>query len=363
MAKIFVEEESLTSVADSIRAKGKTTEGLIFPDGFKSAIDNIPSSEKPQFGDDFPLLDGNTHIWIERKIEEQNDTFEFRFNLINGDITFNWGDGTSETVSTTGSQTITHTYPIGQYRIDIVATGEWRFGSGSGGTSFITTSSRPLYSYIELGHNITYIGAGMFSNFIKLKKIALNLGDEHICYYYSQAFYYMHSLEEFKIYSGTLKEINTGANSNLFGYATSLVELDCSNIFITYLTNTFGYNYSLTNITGLKYITYLGGYTFRYCYSLSKLVLPKTLIDIGASVFGECQHLKILVLTSETVVTLANTNAFTNTPIANGNGYVYVPKALIEEYKVATNWATYSNQFRAIEDYPEIGELIESEGF
>lgn len=34
--------------------------------------------------------------------------------------------------------------------------------------------------------------------------------------------------------------------------------------------------------------------------------------------------------------------------------YFYVPKALIEDYKVATNWSNYANRFRAIEDYPEI---------
>lgn len=40
---------------------------------------------------------------------------------------------------------------------------------------------------------------------------------------------------------------------------------------------------------------------------------------------------------------------------AYGNqGYIYVPRDLIETYKVSTNWVTYANQLRAIEDYPEI---------
>ena len=37
-----------------------------------------------------------------------------------------------------------------------------------------------------------------------------------------------------------------------------------------------------------------------------------------------------------------------------GTGYVYVPASLIETYKTATNWSAFANQFRAIEDYPEI---------
>jgi hypothetical protein len=40
--------------------------------------------------------------------------------------------------------------------------------------------------------------------------------------------------------------------------------------------------------------------------------------------------------------------------VANGTGYIYVPAALIEDYKAATNWSLYADQFRAIEDYPEI---------
>jgi hypothetical protein len=43
MAKIFVEEDSLVSVADSIRAKSGTEDKLTFPKGFTAAIDAIES--------------------------------------------------------------------------------------------------------------------------------------------------------------------------------------------------------------------------------------------------------------------------------------------------------------------------------
>jgi hypothetical protein len=51
---------------------------------------------------------------------------------------------------------------------------------------------------------------------------------------------------------------------------------------------------------------------------------------------------------------LVNVSGVNNTPIGKGTGYVYVPSALIETYKTATNWSTFAAQFRAIEDYPEI---------
>lgn len=41
MAKYFVEDSSLTAVADAIRAKGGTTEALAFPAGFIAAVESI----------------------------------------------------------------------------------------------------------------------------------------------------------------------------------------------------------------------------------------------------------------------------------------------------------------------------------
>ena len=37
----------MTSVADSIRTKGGTTEALAWPDGYKTAIDSIPAGSTP----------------------------------------------------------------------------------------------------------------------------------------------------------------------------------------------------------------------------------------------------------------------------------------------------------------------------
>lgn len=42
-----------------------------------------------------------------------------------------------------------------------------------------------------------------------------------------------------------------------------------------------------------------------------------------------------------------------NTPIGNGQGYIYVPKNLIDAYQRDQNWSTYASKIRSIEDdYP-----------
>lgn len=80
--------------------------------------------------------------------------------------------------------------------------------------------------------------------------------------------------------------------------------------------------------------------------------------SIPATTFINCSVFETLIIRrTDGVPSLANVNAFNNTMIANGTGYIYVPKALIEDYKVATNWTTYANQFRALEDYTVDGTI------
>ena len=79
----------------------------------------------------------------------------------------------------------------------------------------------------------------------------------------------------------------------------------------------------------------------------------------GSGCFSYSNLLDTVIFSSPSLCTLSNTSAFTRTPIADGTGYIYVPKALVAEYKTATNWAVYAAQFRAIEDYPEIQALVE----
>lgn len=89
---------------------------------------------------------------------------------------------------------------------------------------------------------------------------------------------------------------------------------------------------------------------FRYDRELQKLDLP-ALGYIDSQAFRGCAKLSALIIRSETMATLDNADAFANTLIASGTGYIYVPAALVDSYKAASNWSTYAAQFRAIEDY------------
>jgi hypothetical protein len=130
-----------------------------------------------------------------------------------------------------------------------------------------------------------------------------------------------------------------------------------SNIISAYLpkvtsagTNVFQQS-SLTNIS-MPLLNRISNYMLYGCTSLTKADFTSA-TSIGAAAFQASTSLTALILRRTSVCTLENQNALTRTPIADGTGYVYVPAALVDSYKT-TNWSVYANQFRAIEDYPEI---------
>lgn len=90
---------------------------------------------------------------------------------------------------------------------------------------------------------------------------------------------------------------------------------------------------------------------------IQKVWLPKV-TNIQYKDFNGCTALVALILAKTTLVPLTDVNAFENSTVATGTGYVYVPSALVSEYKTATNWVTYASQIRAIEDYPDICEAM-----
>ena len=79
--------------------------------------------------------------------------------------------------------------------------------------------------------------------------------------------------------------------------------------------------------------------------------------QINKTAFNLCSRLTTLIIRTETLCEVKSTSSadfLRGTPIANGTGYIYVPRALVDSYKAASRWSTYANQIRAIEDYRDI---------
>lgn len=161
--------------------------------------------------------------------------------------------------------------------------------------------------------------------------------------------------------------------SGAFNYCDSLVTVDMPNVTLIG-QNAFGSCTALANVnlpaaesisqlafsgcTGLvnlnlPNVTDIAQMTFNGCTNMETIDLGRV-TSIGQSVFLRCTHLTTVIIRSESVCILINTNAFSNTGITSGDGYIYVPANLIDSYKIATNWSTFADRIRAIEDYPDI---------
>ena len=121
-------------------------------------------------------------------------------------------------------------------------------------------------------------------------------------------------------------------------------------------------NYAFNGCEVLKAVdfpllTSIKSSAFDSCDALTTVDFP-LVTSIEKYAFNGCDKISAVILrNAEVLCTLSAANAFASTPIKTGTGYIYVPSALIEDYKVATNWSTYATQFRALEDYTVDGTV------
>ena len=113
--------------------------------------------------------------------------------------------------------------------------------------------------------------------------------------------------------------------------------------------------YCCRNCTSLSSVDFssvasTGNYICYGCTNLESIELP-VLTRIGANFFTDCTSLsKVILRKSNSITTLANINAFSNTPIENGTGYIYVADNLLSNYKSATNWSNYTSQIKPLSE-------------
>lgn len=237
-------------------------------------------------------------------------------------------------------------------------------GAWDGAFTFMTAAKINLP---KLARATSYC-VSSFGGIRNLKELRLPSFEGLATYYYGS-----------DVFSGIVykaDEFNTDViMPNLTTYKSGLFAgMTCAVFKSSNLTNPMSSTYSLFRNTLLNQIylynlPYLGYEAFEYSGGL-ELVYADKLYTLGESNgrhFYYCTHLKALILAGdEAVCTLSNTNAFDYCPIkgwtpyggnynnakyTRNDGYIYVPRALIEDYKVAPNWSTFANKFRAIEDY------------
>ena len=188
--------------------------------------------------------------------------------------------------------------------------------------------------------NIINIKKYLFSDCSKLTKVNLpkcvNVGDN--------AFYYCEKLKQFN--APKVTQIEYGG----FRKCTSLLSVELPEC-ITVSHHAFENCTALSNVNIPKCIE-LGEWAFGSCDSLESIELPECM-SVSLRAFEYCITLTSVILRSPTVCKLKDTDAFLGTPIAKGTGYIYVPDALVNDYKKATNWSVFANQIKPLSEYTE----------
>lgn len=160
-------------------------------------------------------------------------------------------------------------------------------------------------------------------------------------------------------YSENLRRVNlTGVK-----YSNTAAFTNCFALETLLLPNLVGYTYQYMaayceNLreVDIRQASYISNHTFHQCISLTSLDLHKA-GTIASNAFNGATNLETLILRMDSVPSLTSANAFTDTKIEAGQGYIYVPAALIESYKTASNWSSFRTRFRALENYTVDGTV------
>ena len=147
---------------------------------------------------------------------------------------------------------------------------------------------------------------------------------------------------------GCVKQLITGIFSNT---NNSYIDNEVASIG----ASAFEYCSNLTSVC-FPAVTSIGAYAFQNCSGLISADFSLA-SSIGSSAFNSCFSLTSLILRKTDTICTLSSSVFVSTPIKSGTGYIYVPRALVDTYKSASNWSTLAAQFRALEDYTVDGTI------
>lgn len=115
---------------------------------------------------------------------------------------------------------------------------------------------------------------------------------------------------------------------------------------------------SLTEfVSGGSFNSRIDSSTFEGCTSLTKADFKHIDSQQGFSYYSlACANLVTLIIRNTDAVPPTSSTIFgaKTTKMNKGEGYIYVPASMVDAYKAATNWSSFADQIRAIEDYPDI---------
>lgn len=419
-------DADLTSVADAIRAKTGGTADLAFPADFVSAVEAIPTGggtaeaepSDVNFYDydgrclysyakaDFLQLDtlpsGPSHsgltfyAWnwsltdakayvtkygiLEIGATYKTDDGSTRFYLdifdnsvlttvvrckpsVSGGVAIDWGDGISETVSSTSYTNVRHTFSApGKYVIKVsVSNGTVSFGGGSNvyviGGNINADRRRVLTTIkrIEFGSDVL-LETHVFNSFAGLDFVILPWDLTSLGNYSFQGVYVLPSLifpSGFATMGTSNNDIPVYKNVSFPKSFNSGIH-QVKSISVRRISMPEGCMIESNNSSsGIEKIIIPDGVTtvssnaYRYAPNVRYIEIGKDVTSIGATAFMNAPASEIH-LRPTSPPSLSNTNAFANW--LQDAAVFYVPysedHSILEAYQTATNWSTFASHMQ-----------------
>ena len=263
-------------------------------------------------------------------------------------VSIDWGDGSSvKTLAGTGNKNTTHTYAEpGDYIISLMPQDGCTLSFGGGSSSLCvigsTQNTNKVYlnmlQDVSIGKNVTSISNYAFYYCSSLASITIPNGVTSIGDF---AFYNCYSLASITIPNGV-----TSIGRSAFYYCSSLASITIPNGVTSIGNETFYSCSSLASITIPNGVTSINSIVFGYCYSLAIITLPAGVTSIGSGGFTYCQGMRYYDFSACTAIPyLSNTSAFKSVP---SDCQMLIPSALYNNWKSATNWATYASKMVSV---------------
>ena len=336
MAKIFIEESTLSAIGDSIRAKtGKTDmipplnmpteiasiqtgvggssapvsandvtfydydgtivasytleeaqaltalpdapthEGLTFQGWNWSLADINALTRSMNVGAMYITDDGKTRLYIHIADKARSTVPLYISQTVANGVTIDWGDGSAtETLSGTGYVNTSHAYGVaGDFTISMTVADGCALGLGNGSKSYCVMGS-------------TGNTGRVYCNMLQKAEVGSRVTSIE-----SSAFYYCNSLSSITIPDGV-----TSIGTYAFYYCNSLTSIIIPYGVINIDTFAFSSCYSLASIAIPDGVTSIKDYTFNGCRSLASITIPDGVTSIDVSPFYNCNSLTSIII-------------------------------------------------------------------
>lgn len=359
MSQSVINDSTLTSIADAIRAKGGTSDQLL-PSQMAGAIEAIPSGggewvKQPWFtGDESKWF----HAWIRfESIEDTTIELNFEVSSTSG-ATIDWGDGTSTDVAAGDNKKFsgTHKYDgVGDFVITV--RGYTKFGKNGDSNIFSAYNSgavknmpsimavRQLQTGSLFDGTTSSVSSYQFLGYLRnISHLKVDDGVTAIGNYFAENNVSLRSLE----LSNTLVTIGVAA---FFNSCVLISELILPDSVTSIGQSAFGSIQSVKRLvlpSGITNYTNTANYSFDSCTEIEELVIPSSLTAISSSDVFRYWYSRV-GLTIKCYCATPPTLASALFGPASSIKKILVPSGTKSLYESATNWSKYKGKFEEME--------------